>query len=138
MSMFIMPTRLPNSLIFKKPSALPPLHPLPPQPDRLRGYIREGEKTYKVEAGDTLESIADDNYETSVEELMKLNPQISNKDLIFEGQDILVPNWIFVNRSYFLKEDEESILEMNESLWKMRESIEILPDSTSIEELKSK
>ena len=45
--------------------------------------------TYKVVKGDTLSKIAK-NYSTTVNNLMKLNPQIKNKNLIYVGQVITI------------------------------------------------
>lgn len=46
---------------------------------------------YKVVKGDTLGRIAKAN-DTTVEELMKLNPSIKNANLILVGQDIVLPD----------------------------------------------
>jgi len=46
--------------------------------------------TYKVKSGDTLSQIAQANG-TSVSALMASNPQITNKDLIFAGANITIP-----------------------------------------------
>ena len=45
---------------------------------------------YVVRRGDTLRKIAA-RYETSVEELLRLNPNIKNRNLIYVGQKIVVP-----------------------------------------------
>ncbi len=48
------------------------------------------QKTYKVEKGNTLSGIAK-AHNTSVDELMKANPQIKNKHKIYEGQSLNLP-----------------------------------------------
>lgn len=45
---------------------------------------------YVVRSGDTLRKIAV-RYETSVDELLRLNPNIKNRNLIYVGQKIVVP-----------------------------------------------
>jgi LysM repeat protein len=45
---------------------------------------------YKVQQGDTLSEIASRNG-TTVDQLMKLNPQISNKNLIYAGDTLTIP-----------------------------------------------
>lgn len=45
---------------------------------------------YVVQRGDTLRKIAE-RYETSVDELLRLNPNIKNRNLIYVGQKIVVP-----------------------------------------------
>lgn len=45
---------------------------------------------YVVQRGDTLRKIAT-RYETSVDELLRLNPNIKNRNLIYVGQKIVVP-----------------------------------------------
>ena len=45
---------------------------------------------YVVRRGDTLRKIAE-RYETSVDELLRLNPNIKNRNLIYVGQKIVVP-----------------------------------------------
>ena len=47
-------------------------------------------KSYTVKWGDTLSQIAVDN-KTSVEEILKINPEISNPDFIRVGQVITIP-----------------------------------------------
>ena len=46
--------------------------------------------SYTVKSGDTLTAIAL-KYKTTVETLLKLNPGIKNKNLIFVGDRILLP-----------------------------------------------
>jgi LysM repeat protein len=46
---------------------------------------------YYVERGDTLKGIAI-KFHTSVDELLRLNPQITNPDLIIAGQRLVVPH----------------------------------------------
>jgi GH25 family lysozyme M1 (1,4-beta-N-acetylmuramidase) len=47
-------------------------------------------KPYKVKTGDTLSKIAS-NHNTTTKELMKLNPQIKDKDVIYHDGMLLVP-----------------------------------------------
>lgn len=58
-----------------------------PNKQSSTGYKR---KTHKVKAGDNLSKIAN-KYNTSVSNLMKMNPNIKNKDLINIGQIIKIP-----------------------------------------------
>ena len=60
-------------------SAPPPSQPPPP-----------GGQTYYVQKGDTLRKIAS-KFSTTVEELLKVNPQISNPNVIYVGQAIKIP-----------------------------------------------
>jgi LysM repeat protein len=46
---------------------------------------------YEIQPGDTLSEIAEAN-NTSVEHLMELNPQISDPDLIYSGNNLIVPD----------------------------------------------
>jgi LysM repeat protein len=57
-------------------------NPPPPPP--------AGGQTYYVQRGDTLRKIAA-KFSTSVDALLKLNPQISNPNVIYVGQAITVP-----------------------------------------------
>ena len=47
--------------------------------------------TYYVQKGDTLRIIAN-KYGTTVDALLKLNPQITNQNLIYVGQAVTVPS----------------------------------------------
>ena len=53
--------------------------------------VKKKAKTYKVKKGDTLSAIAK-KYETTVNQLMKLNPSIEDADLIKVGQTIKLPS----------------------------------------------
>ena len=53
--------------------------------------ISQGSSTYGVQANDTLSQIAQ-NFNISAEDLIIANPQISDPDLIFTGQTIIIPN----------------------------------------------
>jgi LysM repeat protein len=57
-------------------------NPPPPPPS--------GGQTYYVQSGDTLRKIAS-KFSTSVDVLIKLNPQITNPNVIYVGQAITVP-----------------------------------------------
>ena len=46
---------------------------------------------YEVQAGDTLSQIAADN-DTSIANILELNPEISDPDVIYAHQDIVIPN----------------------------------------------
>lgn len=46
--------------------------------------------TYDVKAGDTLTQIAD-NFNVTVDDIVIANPQIKDRDLIFDGQEIVIP-----------------------------------------------
>lgn len=46
---------------------------------------------YEVQAGDTLSQIAADN-DTGIANIMELNPEISDPDVIYAHQDIVIPN----------------------------------------------
>jgi peptidoglycan endopeptidase LytE len=48
------------------------------------------EKTHIVKMGDTLSSIAL-KYGTTVNAIMAINPQITNQNIIFDGQEIKIP-----------------------------------------------
>jgi LysM repeat protein len=58
---------------------------------------------YEIQPGDTLSEIAEAN-NTSVEHLMELNPQISDPDLIYSGNNMIVPD----GDSYEFLENSES------------------------------
>lgn len=47
-------------------------------------------ENYTIKANDNLTHIADE-YNTTVDELMKINPQIKNPDIIYVGKEIKVP-----------------------------------------------
>ena len=49
-----------------------------------------GAKTHTVKVGDTLFGIAL-KYQTTVDAIMAINPQITNRNIIFEGQEIKIP-----------------------------------------------
>ena len=49
-----------------------------------------GAKTHTVKVGDTLFGIAL-KYQTTVDAIMAINPQITNRNIIFEGQEIKLP-----------------------------------------------
>jgi hypothetical protein len=46
--------------------------------------------SYRIQSGDTLSALAQ-RYGTSVDSLMKANPQITNKDLIYAGKTLNIP-----------------------------------------------
>jgi LysM repeat protein len=50
-----------------------------------------GTHIYEVQAGDTLSQIAADN-DTSIANIMELNPEISDPNIIYAHQDIEIPN----------------------------------------------
>ncbi len=56
----------------------------PPPPPPVGG------QTYYVQKGDTLRKIAS-RFSTTVDELLKVNPQITNPNLIYSGQAITIP-----------------------------------------------
>jgi peptidoglycan endopeptidase LytE len=62
-----------------------PSNPPPTTPPPASG------QTYYVQKGDTMRKIAS-KFSTSVEVLIKLNPQISNPNVIYVGQAITVPS----------------------------------------------
>ncbi len=53
--------------------------------------IKDSTCSYTIKEGETLSIIAK-KYKTDVETLMKLNPQIKNKDLIYLGNKITLKN----------------------------------------------
>ena len=57
------------------------------QPDNNDSQIIQ---TYHIEAGDTLSEIAL-QHNTTVERIMELNPQIEDADLIYAGDDLILP-----------------------------------------------
>ncbi|NLP18952.1 MAG: L,D-transpeptidase family protein [Firmicutes bacterium] len=59
--------------------------PIPPQKEKP-----PGERVYYVRPGDTLWSIAR-AHQTSVDEILRHNPQIRHPDLLFPGQEIWLP-----------------------------------------------
>jgi peptidoglycan endopeptidase LytE len=67
--------------IYSTPSTPPPTTPPPAGP---------GGQTYYVVKGDTLRKIAA-KFNTSVDALLKLNPQIANPNVIYVGQAIKIP-----------------------------------------------
>ena len=67
-------------IVYVTPSTPPPSRPPPPS----------GGPTYYVRKGDTLRNIAS-RLSTTVDALLKLNPQITNPNLIYIGQAITIP-----------------------------------------------
>jgi LysM repeat protein len=65
-------------------SAPPPTQPPPPPP---------GGQTYYVQKGDTLRRIAS-KFSTTVNEILRVNPQISNPNVIYVGQAISIPSGV--------------------------------------------
>ena len=65
-------------------SAPPPTQPPPPPP---------GGQTYYVQKGDTLRKIAS-KFSTTVQEILRVNPRISNPNLIYVGQAISIPSGV--------------------------------------------
>ena len=65
-------------------SAPPPTQPPPPPP---------GGQTYYVQKGDTLRKIAS-KFSTTVNEILRVNPQISNPNVIYVGQAISIPSGV--------------------------------------------
>lgn len=59
-------------------------------PDFVEG-TNSATHIYEVQAGDTLSQIAADN-NTSIANIMELNPEISDPDVIYAHQDIVIPN----------------------------------------------
>jgi LysM repeat protein len=51
----------------------------------------KGKRKIRIRKGDTLSELAEE-YDTTVERLMKLNPQIKDKDLIYAGDNLNVPS----------------------------------------------
>jgi len=47
-------------------------------------------RTHTVKVGDTLSSIAL-KYGTTVDAILAINPQITNRNIIFDGQEIKIP-----------------------------------------------
>jgi len=68
------------------PPTVAPTSPTIPSPPALKANTQY----YTVVAGDNLSTIAS-KFNTTVNDLLVLNPQIVNKDLIYVGQVILVP-----------------------------------------------
>lgn len=66
------------------PGNPPPTQPPPPPPSG---------QTYYVQKGDTLRKIAS-KFSTTVEEILKVNPQISNPNVIYVGQAIKIPTGV--------------------------------------------
>jgi LysM repeat protein len=54
-------------------------------------FESEGSSIYEIQAGDTLSEIALAN-DTSVSEIMEINPTIQDPDLIYAGNEIYLPN----------------------------------------------
>lgn len=65
-------------------SAPPPTQPPPPPPSG---------QTYYVKKGDTLRKIAS-KFSTTVNAILKVNPQITNPNLIYVGQAIKIPSGV--------------------------------------------
>ena len=57
--------------------------------DAQAGFVDQ-EPLDRVEVGDTLFGIAL-KYSTTVDAIMALNPQITNRNIVFEGQEIKIP-----------------------------------------------
>lgn len=64
--------------------------------------------TYTVKSGDSLSVIAS-KYHTSVDELMKLNPQIKNKDVIHVGDKINLPGRHQSHKEYYTVKSGDSL-----------------------------
>lgn len=63
----------------------PPAPPPPPSPPGMRKYV--------VRKGDTLSSIAR-RFNVTVEDILKVNPQIKDPNLIYPGQVIIIPGGV--------------------------------------------
>jgi len=61
----------------------------PEKPDESDDEGSASEETYAVESGDSLSTIAE-KFDTTVEELEKLNPDVDSTTLI-EGQELKIP-----------------------------------------------
>jgi LysM repeat protein len=81
------------SLIFSGQRLAVPEHPQIPEDPRQPGLIPEtgeGEELYTVQATDNLWEIAQE-YDTTVADLLRRNPQITDPRLIRPGDEIVVP-----------------------------------------------
>ena len=95
---------------------------------------------YEIQPGDTLSEIAAAN-NTSVEQLMDLNPQISDADLIYAGNNLIVPDgdaFVYPENSQsdiFIAEEYEATQEGDFYVEEPIETVdEILDDSMFVEE----
>lgn len=75
----------------KEPEASEPTKPDEPSPEPEQAQF-----VYTVEKGDNLTKIAV-RYKTTVDAIMKMNPSIKNRSLIYPGQKIVVPNANYVD-----------------------------------------
>jgi peptidoglycan endopeptidase LytE len=71
--------------VYVAPTTPPPVTPPPATPPADSG------QTYYVKKGDTLRKIAE-KFGTTVDALLKLNPAITNPNLIYVGQAIKIPS----------------------------------------------
>jgi LysM repeat protein len=76
--------------LFSNNSGIASIEDFGGMPDFL-GDTNSATHMYEVQAGDTLSQIAADN-DTSIANIMELNPEISNPDVIYANQDIKIPN----------------------------------------------
>jgi LysM repeat protein len=69
---------------------------------------------YEIQAGDTLSEIAEANH-TSIEHLMELNPDITDADEIFAGDDLVIPNNDNISNPYEVSADLADMNQNSES-----------------------
>lgn len=95
---------------------------------------------YEIQPGDTLSEIAAAN-NTSVDHLMELNPQISDADLIYAGNNLIIPDgdaFVYPENSQsdiFIAEEFETTQEGDFYVEEPIETVdEVLDDSMFVEE----
>ncbi|RPI31355.1 MAG: LysM peptidoglycan-binding domain-containing protein, partial [Chloroflexota bacterium] len=73
----------------------PPSEPAPPTGDETSIPAPSPPPTYTIRTGDRLSNIAK-SFEISLEALLAVNPEIGNPDLIYAGQQLVIPSKDFV------------------------------------------
>lgn len=94
-------------------------------PDYVQGNNSDTHM-YEVQAGDTLSQIAADN-DTSIANIIELNPEISDPDVIYAHQNIEIPNNDNISNPY-----EGGVGLGNESVESVGESIAYSDDSVGV------
>jgi LysM repeat protein len=94
-------------------------------PDYVQGNNSDTHM-YEVQAGDTLSQIAADN-DTSIANIIELNPEISDPDVIYAHQNIEIPNNDNISNPY-----EGGVGLGNESVEYVGESIAYSDDSVGV------
>jgi LysM repeat protein len=82
-------------------------------PEDFSDYFAENPTfDYTIQEGDTLSEIAEANH-TSIERLMELNPQISDPNMIYTGDQLVIPEGDQINNPYQSSEQTNALFDNN-------------------------